>query len=121
MREDSVQGVHGLPNRSVSASLSEVYLYQVSPCHRAPLEESRKWGSYYIANLLLKTYFKLNSASLSKNILNSLRVGGRDMPDFSVFPKSQQVTFKYHEGVLAFLEENYVHVRSQFPNNSARC
>jgi hypothetical protein len=30
------------------------------------------------------------------------------MPEFSAFPKSQQVTFKYHEGVLAFLEENYV-------------
>lgn len=29
------------------------------------------------------------------------------MPDFSAFPKSQQVTFKYHEGVLAFLEEHY--------------
>jgi hypothetical protein len=34
------------------------------------------------------------------------------MPDFSAFPKSQRVTFKYHEGVLAFLEENYVLVRS---------
>lgn len=32
------------------------------------------------------------------------------MPDFSAFPKSQQVTFKYHEGVLSFLEENYVEV-----------
>jgi hypothetical protein len=64
-----------------------------------------------MANLLLKTYFKLNSASLSKNILNSLRAGGRDMPSFKAFPKSQQVTFKYHQGVLAFLEENYVDVR----------
>ncbi|KAL2145325.1 hypothetical protein VTI28DRAFT_7542 [Corynascus sepedonium] len=86
--------------------LSRVFM--VCQTDRAPLEESRKWGSYYIANLLLKTYFKLNSASLSKNILNSLRAGGRDMPDFSLFPKSQQVTFKYHEGVLAFLEENYI-------------
>ncbi|KAH6651061.1 hypothetical protein F5144DRAFT_558272 [Chaetomium tenue] len=86
--------------------LSRVFM--VCQTDRAPLEESRKWGSYYIANLLLKTYFKLNSASLSKNILNSLRAGGRDMPEFSAFPKSQRVTFKYHEGVLAFLEENYV-------------
>ncbi len=85
--------------------------YSVLPYCRAPLEMSRKWGSYYIANLLLKTYFKLNSASLSKNILNSLRAGGRDMPAFSNFPRSQQITFKYHQGVLAFLEENYVDVR----------
>ncbi len=86
---------------------------------RAPLEASRKWGSYYIANLLLKTYFKLNSASLSKNILNSLRAGGRDMPNFNAFPKSQQVTFKYHQGVLAFLEENYVDVLPSPPTTEA--
>ncbi|KAL2023483.1 hypothetical protein VTK56DRAFT_2479 [Thermocarpiscus australiensis] len=75
---------------------------------RAPLEESRKWGSYYIINLLLKTYFRLNSPSLSKSVLRALYAARQDMPDFSAFPKSQQVTFKYHEGVLAFLEENYV-------------
>lgn len=88
-----------------------VKAHRFSPCSRAPLIESRKWGIYYITNLLLKTYFKLNSANLSKNILNSLRAGGADMPDFSAFPKSQQVTFRYHQGVLAFLEENYAQVR----------
>lgn len=34
------------------------------------------------------------------------------MPELDSFPKSQQVTFKYYEGVLAFLEENYVDVSS---------
>ena len=77
---------------------------------RAPLEESRKWGIYYIVNLLFKTYFRLNSASLSKNMLKSLTAGRGDMPGLSAFPKSQQVTFKYYEGVLHFLEENYVEV-----------
>jgi hypothetical protein len=38
-------------------------------------------------------------------------MGRGDMPDFNSFPKSQQVTFKYYEGVLAFLEENYAAVR----------
>lgn len=33
------------------------------------------------------------------------------MPQLDQFPKSQQVTFKYYEGVLFFLEENYVEVR----------
>lgn len=74
---------------------------------RAPLGESRKWGIYYAINLLFKTYFKLNSASLSKNVLRVLSAGRGDMPNFDSFPKSQQVTFKYYEGVLAFLEENY--------------
>ncbi|KAK3341221.1 protein CSN12 [Lasiosphaeria hispida] len=75
---------------------------------RAPIEHSRKWGIYYVINLLFKTYFKLNSASLSKNILKALSAGRGDMPALISFPKSQQVTFKYYEGVLCFLEENYV-------------
>jgi len=32
------------------------------------------------------------------------------MPPLSAFPRPQQVTFKYYEGVLAFLDENYVEV-----------
>ncbi|KAK4100612.1 protein CSN12 [Parathielavia hyrcaniae] len=88
---------------------------------RAALEESRKWGSYYIANLLLKSYFKLNSASLSKNILKNLHAGGKDMPDVSAFPKSQQVTFKYHEGVLAFLEENYARAEACLTDAWNKC
>ncbi|ORY57154.1 uncharacterized protein BCR38DRAFT_449778 [Pseudomassariella vexata] len=74
---------------------------------RAPLSESRKWGIYYAINLLFKTYFKLNQAFLSRNVLKALSAGRGDMPDFDSFPKSQQVTFKYYEGVLHFLEENY--------------
>ncbi|KAL7796857.1 hypothetical protein V8C37DRAFT_371711 [Trichoderma ceciliae] len=75
---------------------------------RAPLEESRKWGIYFIINLLFKTYFKLNSASLSRTILKTLSAYKGDMPPLSAFPKSQRVTFKFYEGVLFFLEENYV-------------
>jgi len=33
------------------------------------------------------------------------------MPPLEAFPKSQQVTFKYYEGVLRFLEEDYVQVK----------
>ncbi|RDA86394.1 hypothetical protein CP532_6467 [Ophiocordyceps camponoti-leonardi (nom. inval.)] len=76
----------------------------------APLNESRKWGIYYIINLLFKTYFKLNSASLSRTILKTLAVYNEkgDMPSLESFPASQRVTFRYYEGVLFFLEENYV-------------
>lgn len=75
----------------------------------APLEESRKWAIYYIVNLLFKTYFKLNSASLSRTILTSLTAYEQrgDLPPLEAFPKSQRVTFRYYEGVLYFLEENY--------------
>lgn len=78
--------------------------------HRAPLEESRKWGIYNIINLLFKTYFKLNSISLSKNILKAIQAYRGDMPALEAFPKAHQVTFKYYIGVIYFLEENYVEV-----------
>lgn len=80
--------------------------------NRAEVQESRKWGIYFVINLLFKTYFKLNNASLSRTILKTLAVYNNrgDMPSLDLFPKSQRVTFKYYEGVLFFLEENYAEV-----------
>ncbi|KAI4125295.1 MAG: hypothetical protein LQ338_004341 [Usnochroma carphineum] len=74
---------------------------------RAPIEESRKWGLYYTTNLLFKTYFKLNSVSLSKNCLRALEAARTDMPPMEAFPKSHIVTFKYYVGVIHFLDEEY--------------
>ena len=45
--------------------------------------------------------------SLSKNILRSLAAAGADMPPLSAFPRAHQVTFKYYNGVIAFLDEDY--------------
>lgn len=86
---------------------------ETMPC-RAPLEESRKWGLYYTANLQFKTYFKLNSPSLCKNVIRALGAGRTDMPDLDAFPRSHVVTWKYYVGVLRFLEEDYAGVRIQF-------
>jgi hypothetical protein len=33
--------------------------------HRAPIEESRKWGIYNMTNLLFKTYFKVRIVDLT--------------------------------------------------------
>ncbi|KAL1854585.1 COP9 signalosome (CSN) subunit [Paecilomyces lecythidis] len=74
---------------------------------RAPIEESRKWGIYETTNLLFKTYFKLNSVGLSKNVLRALDASSADMPELEAFPKSHIVTFKYCVGVICFLDENY--------------
>ncbi|EMR86199.1 hypothetical protein ACHAPC_000124 [Botrytis cinerea] len=74
---------------------------------RATLEESRKWATYNIINLLFKTYFKLNSIGLSRNILNAIQAYRGDMPSLESFPMSHQVTFKYYCGVIYFLEEHY--------------
>lgn len=98
-----------LNDRFVS-SLKRVFEAFLTLRSRAPLEESRKWGIYFIINLLFKTYFKLNSASLSRTILKTLSAYKGDMPALSAFPKSQRVTFKFYEGVLFFLEENYIEV-----------
>jgi hypothetical protein len=94
--------------------------YVSDRCSRAPIEESRKWGLYNIINLLFKTYFKLNSISLSKNILRALQAGSADIPDLKAFPKAHQVTFKYYVGVIYFLEENYVLVCEPNVHDPAR-
>ncbi|KFY52162.1 hypothetical protein V496_08622 [Pseudogymnoascus sp. VKM F-4515 (FW-2607)] len=82
-------------------------MFQLCVSDRAPLEDSRKWGIYNIVNLLFKTYFKLNSVALSKNIIRALQASRGDVPDVESFPKSHQVTFKYYMGVIQFLEEDY--------------
>lgn len=88
---------------------------------RSPLEDSKKWGIYYIINLLFKTYFRLNQASLSRNILKNLHANEKDMPTLQQFPKSQQVTFKYYEGVLFFLEENYIEAEKRLADALDLC
>ncbi|KAI9892144.1 MAG: COP9 signalosome (CSN) subunit [Vezdaea aestivalis] len=82
-------------------------IFQICLSDRAPLDESRKWGIYYTTNLLFRTYFKLNSISLCKNILRALAATNTDLPPLSAFPKSHQVTYKYYLGVIHFLEEDY--------------
>jgi COP9 signalosome complex subunit 12 len=67
--------------------------------------------------LLFKTYFRLNSISLSRNVLKALHAYKGDMPPFEGFPRPQKVTFKYYEGVLSFLEENYAEVLLRFESN----
>ncbi|KAL2868831.1 protein csn12 [Aspergillus lucknowensis] len=74
---------------------------------RAPIDESRKWGVYYMTNLLFKTYFKINAVGLSKNLLRALSAQSKELPDLEDFPKSHIVTFKYFVGVIYFLDESY--------------
>ncbi|TKY84548.1 hypothetical protein EX895_006450 [Sporisorium graminicola] len=69
------------------------------------LAESRKWGTYEVVGMVFKTYFRLKSVSLCRNILRAISAAA--LPDLAHFPKSQQVTFRYYVGVLAFLNEEY--------------
>lgn len=83
-------------------------LFTLCLSDRAELEKSRKWSIYMIINLLFKTYFRLNKADLSRNLVRALQAYRGDMPDLYSFKLSQVVTFQYYQGVLEFLEENYV-------------
>lgn len=72
------------------------------------LTESRKWGVISMANLLFKTYFKLNNLALTRNVIAILESPGVNLPPLSAFPKSHQCTYSYYRGVLDFLREDYV-------------
>ncbi|EXJ73310.1 uncharacterized protein A1O5_03070 [Cladophialophora psammophila CBS 110553] len=82
-------------------------MFTICLSDRAEENESRRWGIYSTTNLLFKTYFKLNSVSLTKNVIRALEAAADDIPNLVRFPKSHQCTFKYYRGVIEFLQENY--------------
>ncbi|KAI8924299.1 hypothetical protein BC831DRAFT_311434 [Entophlyctis helioformis] len=85
----------------------------------SPIDSSRKWGTYYIVNILFKTYFKLNSTNLCATILRSLK--SADVPNVSQFPRSHLVTYKYYTGVLSFYNERYDAAATDLAFASAAC
>lgn len=88
---------------------------------RAELTDSRKWGIYSATNLLFKTYFKLNSLPLTKNVIRALDAADDDLPPLHLFPKPQQCTFKYYRGVVDFLQENYSDAEEHLEEALALC
>jgi COP9 signalosome complex subunit 12 len=96
-------------------------MFQTCLTDRAELTESRKWGIYSTANLLFKTYFKLNSVSLTKNVIRALDAADDDLPPLHLFPKPQQCTFKFYRGVIDFLSENYSDAEEHLEEALALC
>ncbi|KAI1320450.1 COP9 signalosome (CSN) subunit [Mortierella claussenii] len=72
---------------------------------RSPIELSKKWGTYNVACVLFRTYFKLKSHSLCKNIIRAIKVS--ELPDLSEFPMAHQVTMRYYTGVLSSFDEDF--------------
>ncbi|KIW08807.1 uncharacterized protein PV09_00741 [Verruconis gallopava] len=105
--QDDVVGSLGKNDCLQDAARQVNRIFSVCITDRAPIEASRKWGLYYVTNLLFRIYFKLNSLNLAKNPLRSLAASAMDMPPLEAFPKSHQVTFNYYAGVIHFLEEDY--------------
>ncbi|RKP05177.1 hypothetical protein THASP1DRAFT_35380 [Thamnocephalis sphaerospora] len=77
------------------------------------LQQSRKWGTYFVIGLLFGTYFKLRSQNLCKNILRAVSASASDLPPLERYPKSHQVAFRYYQGVLAFREEKYAKAETE--------
>ncbi|TFK94260.1 COP9 signalosome complex subunit 12 [Polyporus arcularius HHB13444] len=73
---------------------------------QSPIQESRRWGVYYVVGLILKCYFKVKRISLSKNILRAIDANP-DIPPLSQYPRSHQVTYRYYIGMLSFLNEDF--------------
>lgn len=69
------------------------------------MNNSRKWATYQIVNLLFRTYFKLKSLPLCRNILRALSAS--PLPPFEEFPASDRVTFRYYTGTLHFLSQEW--------------
>ncbi|KAG0276388.1 COP9 signalosome (CSN) subunit [Linnemannia exigua] len=72
---------------------------------RSPLNISRKWGTYNIIGILFRTYFKLKSHNLCKNILRAVKAA--DLPELEQFPMAHQVTIRYYTGVLSFFNDDF--------------
>ncbi|GAA5834958.1 hypothetical protein JCM3766R1_002053 [Sporobolomyces carnicolor] len=73
---------------------------------------SRKMGTYYLATLLFKTYFKLNSTALCKNIIRGIHAA--ELPTLDKYPRAHQTGYNYYLGVFAFLREDYKDAEARF-------
>ncbi|KKY22788.1 putative cop9 signalosome complex subunit [Phaeomoniella chlamydospora] len=105
--QDDIMGNFGKNEKLEQAAWIINRMFTLCLNDRSPIEESRKWGIYGTTGLLFKTYFRLNSVNLTKNVLRALDASQDDLPPLQSFPISHVVTFKYYRGVIAFLDENY--------------
>lgn len=80
---------------------------------------SRKMGTYYMAVLLFKVYFRLKSTALCKNLIKG--IGAVELAPFEQYPLSHQVPFMYYMGVFAFLREDYAEAEAKFVEALTLC
>ncbi|GAB7366481.1 hypothetical protein MBLNU230_g8274t1 [Neophaeotheca triangularis] len=120
MVEDEEVGTEGKNTNLKDAANQIQRVFGLCANDRSPIEDSRKWALYNITNALFRTYSRLNSVSLSKNILKSLRALS-DLPDISLFPASHRVTFHFYVGRIHFLEEDYAQATEHLSSAFALC
>ncbi|KZT62121.1 hypothetical protein CALCODRAFT_549038 [Calocera cornea HHB12733] len=86
-----------------------------------PVGVSRKWGTYYIAGLALKCYFRISKTFLSKNIIRAIDANSDTLPPLTQYPRSHQVTWRYYIALLDFLGENYDKAERGFVSTFYSC
>ncbi|KAJ1880966.1 COP9 signalosome (CSN) subunit [Coemansia sp. RSA 486] len=69
------------------------------------LSLSRKWGTYHMANLLFALYLRQRAYNLCGSMIRAIRAS--ELPALDTFPMSDQVTFRFYRGMLAFRSEDY--------------
>lgn len=74
--------------------------------------QSRKWGTYKTAALLLRVYFHLRQLNLVQNVLRALQAC--ELPEIDEFPRAHTITFNYFLGRYHFGREEYEAAESCF-------
>ena len=67
--------------------------------------QSRKWGTYRTAALLLQVYFHLGQLNLVQNVLKALQAC--ELPGINEFPRAHTVKFNYFLGRYHFGREEF--------------
>lgn len=67
--------------------------------------QSRKWGTYRTAALLLRVYFHLGQLNLVQNVLRALQAC--ELPGLEDFPRAHTITFNYYLGRYHFGREEF--------------
>ncbi|KAJ1718966.1 COP9 signalosome (CSN) subunit [Coemansia erecta] len=76
------------------------------------LAESRKWGTYRMANLLFALYLRQHAYKLCTSMIRAIRTA--ELPPLEHFAIADHLTFRYYRGMLAFRAENYAAARDDF-------
>lgn len=104
-REESARAI----NRGLTICLTD----------RAPLGQSRRWGVYRVASLLLRVYFALGQLNLCTNVLRAL--GTAELPAAARYPMGQLVTWRYWLGRYYFVNGEWERALGELESAFAHC
>ncbi|OBZ84820.1 hypothetical protein A0J61_07135 [Choanephora cucurbitarum] len=91
-------GLKGKARKANTAARLLSKVFNIMLADRSSMESSKRQGIFHITNLAFKVYFRLNSIRMCQTFINNIRSGEIDI---SLFPISQQVTYKYYIGRYA--------------------